>query len=136
MTSFADVQAQVQATIAAHAQAQDDGRIDDMAGWYLPDAVMEIPGVATLKGVEAIREAFSQPGWKPEPDQQRHVISNIVVTEWDERTAKTTSDVMMIRRDGSAWSIAVVARYYDEFEESGGRWLLRSRRDEFIAFQP
>ncbi|MER7692154.1 nuclear transport factor 2 family protein [Streptomyces sp. NPDC097610] len=137
MTTFAEVQAGVLATIAAHAQAQDDGRVEDMAGCYLPDAVLEIPGIATLKGVEAIREAFSQPGWLPDPDRpQRHVTSNTVVTSWDERRAAATSDVTMIKNDGSSWSIAVVARYHDEFEESAGRWLLRRRRDEYVAFQP
>ncbi|MEW2397255.1 nuclear transport factor 2 family protein [Streptomyces sp. NPDC046862] len=137
MTTFADVHAGVVAAISAQAQAQDDGRTEDMVAWYLPDAVMEIPGVATLEGVDAIREAFSKPGWRPDPDRpQRHVITNTVVTEWDGRRARATSDVMMIKNDGSAWSIAVVARYHDEFEESAGRWLLRRRRDEYLAFQP
>ncbi len=137
MTSFADVQAGVLATIAAHAQAQDDGRVDDLVALYWPDAVVVIPGMAVLEGVEAIRAAFSAPEWRPDPARPlRHVISNSLVTAWDEHSAKVTSDVVMLRFDGAAWAPAIVARYHDQFEESGGRWLLRRRDDEYVAFQP
>lgn len=137
MTTFADVYAGIQATVAAHAQAQDDGRVADMVALYLPDAVVEIPGVATLKGIDAIREAFSQPGWQPDPARpRRHLVTNTVVTNWTEREAKATSDVAMIAFDGAAWSVVIVARYHDEFEESGGRWLLRRRADEYVAYRP
>lgn len=136
MTTFSEVYAGIQATIASHAQAQDDGRTDDMVALYWPDGVVEVPGVATLEGVEAIREAFSQPGWQPDPAKpQRHLVTNTVVTEWNDREAKATSDVAMIKNDGTAWSVAIVARYHDVFEESGGRWLLRRRADEFVGFQ-
>lgn len=137
MASFAEVHAGVLATIAAHAQAQDDGRVADMVALYTPDAVVEIPGVATLEGVEAIRAAFSQPAWQADPAKpRRHVVTNTVLTEWHDREAKATSDVMMFKNDGSEWSVAVAARYHDEFEESGGRWLLCRRIDEYTAFQP
>lgn len=135
MTTFAEVYSGVQATIAAHAQAQDAGRVADMVALYWPDAVVEIPGVATLTGADAIREAFSQPGWQPSTPQC-HVVANTVVTEWNDRSAKATSDVVMLRLDGSVWSVAVVARYHDVFSHSGGRWLLRRRSDEWVGFQP
>lgn len=137
MTTFAEVYAGIQATIAAHAHAQDDGRVADMVELYLPDAVVEIPGIATLEGADAIREAFSQPAWQPDPAKpQRHIVTNTVVTEWSDHKASATSDVAMIKNDGVAWSVAIVARYHDVFEESGGRWLLRRRADEYVGFQP
>lgn len=137
MTTFAEVYAGIQATIAAHTHAQDAGRIADMVALYWPDAVMEIPGVATLEGADAIREAFSRPEWQPDPEKpQRHLVANTVVTEWKDREAKATSDVVMIRYDGAKWTVAIVARYHDVFEESGGWWLLRRRADEWVGFQP
>lgn len=137
MPSFAEVYAGVQATVAEHAHAQDDGRIADMVALYWSDGVVEIPGIATLKGVDAIREAFSQAAWQPDPAQpQRHVVANTVVTEWSDREAKATSDVVMFKHNGSTWSPAIVARYHDEFGESGGRWLLRRRADEYVGFHP
>lgn len=137
MASFAEVYSGVQATIAEHSQAQDDGRVEDMVKLYLADAVVEIPRIATLDGVEAIKAAFSQPQWRPDPAKpQRHVVTNTVLTEWSDREAKATSDVVLIRNDGTAWSIAIVARYHDEFREVDGRWLLTRRADEYISFTP
>ncbi|MGX9883081.1 nuclear transport factor 2 family protein [Streptomyces sp. NPDC002276] len=137
MREFAEVSAGVRATIAAHAQAQDEGRTKDMVALYLPDAVVEIPGFDPLVGADAIFAAFSQPGWRPDPGRpRRHLVGNTLLTEWDDRTAKATSDVVMLVHDGAAWSIAVVARYHDTFEESAGRWLLRRRVDEYVGDPP
>ncbi|MFJ9244913.1 nuclear transport factor 2 family protein [Streptomyces sp. NPDC101776] len=137
MPEFAEVNAGVRATIGAHAQAQDEGRTADMVALYVPDAVVEIPGFAALVGADAIREAFSQPGWRPDPSRpQRHMVGNTLLTEWDDRTAKATSDVVLLVHDGSAWSVAVVARYHDTFEESAGPWLLRRRVDEYVGDPP
>lgn len=140
MTTFTDVYVGVLATIAAHAQAQDDGRIDDMAALYWPDGVVVVPGMATIEGAEAIRAAFSSDGWRPDQSKpQRHVVTNTVITGWDGgATAKATSDVAMIKSegDGSPWTTVIAARYHDEFEEKDGRWLLRRRTDEYIAWTP
>ncbi|KXF48815.1 hypothetical protein AXA44_28405 [Rhodococcus sp. SC4] len=137
MSTYAQVHSGIQATIAAHAQAQDDGRVDDMVALYWPDGVVEIPGFPTLEGADAIRAAFSQPGWRPDPAKpQRHVVTNTVLTEWNDREAKATSDVVMLKNDGVGWSVAIVARYHDQFEVSGEHWLLRRRSDEYIGFRP
>lgn len=137
MASFADVYTGVLATIAEHSQAQDDGRVQEMVALYVPDAVVEIPQVATLEGVEAIEAAFSQPQWRPDPSrQQRHIVTNTVLTEWSDHEAKATSDVVLIRNDGTAWLTAIVARYHDEFREVDGRWLLTRRADEYVSFTP
>ncbi|MFG1923319.1 nuclear transport factor 2 family protein [Cryptosporangium sp. NPDC048952] len=137
MARFADVHAGVLATIAAHSQAQDDGRVEDMVALYRADAIVEIPGIATLTGADAIRAAFSQPAWQPDPAKpQRHIVSNTVLTKWDDHTAEATSDVVMLTFDGTAWAPAIVARYHDRFSESGGRWLLTGRVDEYVGFTP
>lgn len=140
MTTFTDAYVGVLATIGAHAQAQDDGRIADMAALYWPGGVVVIPGIATLEGAEAIAAAFSSPAWLPDQSKpQRHIVTNTVITEWDgARLAKATSDVAMIKSDGDGtpWTTLVVARYHDEFEENNGRWLIRRRTDEYVAWTP
>lgn len=137
MRTFAEVYAGVQATIASHSQAQDDGRVDDMVALYWPDGVVEIPGFPMIEGTDAIRAAFSQPGWQPDPAKpQRHLVANTVLTQWSENAANATSDVAMLKNDGAGWSVAIVARYHDRFELSGERWLLRRRADEYIGFAP
>lgn len=137
MKTFAAVYSEIRSAIAAHAQAQDDGRVDDMVALYWPDGVVEIPGFPTISGADAIRATFSQPGWRPDPAKpKRHVVTNTVLTGWSGSEAKATSDVVMLENDGNGWSVVIVARYHDQFELSGERWLLRRRTDEYVGFQP
>jgi uncharacterized protein (TIGR02246 family) len=126
--SFEAVTAGVKATIAAQAHAQDDGRTDDLVALYTEDAVIVVPGVATLEGREAIRTAFNE--WKPQTPQ-RHMVSNIIVTEWDATTAKATSDVVFVQKGEAGWSVQIVGRYYDTFALIDGTWLFTRREDEF-----
>jgi uncharacterized protein (TIGR02246 family) len=132
-TTYETVLAGIQATIAAHAQAQDDGRADDMAALYVKDAVLEVPGIGTYEGADAIREAWSS--WTPQLPQ-RHMVVNTVVTDWSEREAAATSDVVFVQKGEAGWSVQMVARYHDVFRCTDGRWLLTRRADEFIGMDP
>jgi uncharacterized protein (TIGR02246 family) len=127
---FVEVVEGIRATIAAHAQAQDDGRTDDMVALYTPDGVVEIPGMAALEGADALRAAFDE--WKPQLPQ-RHIVTNTVVTEFSDEQAKATSDVVFVQRGESGWAVQMVARYHDTFQHTDGVWLLRRRTDEFFT---
>jgi ketosteroid isomerase-like protein len=133
VTTYADVFAGVYTAIAAHAQAQDAGKTDDMVALYTPDAVLEVPGMGTFEGADAIRAAWD--GWKPK-GLQRHMPVNTVITEWDDDTARATTDVVFIAQGESGWSVQIVARYYDDFRRVGDKWLFRRRADEYIGWQP
>jgi ketosteroid isomerase-like protein len=133
MTSYAEVFAGVYTTIAAHAQAQDAGDTDGMVALYIPDAVLEVPGMGVYRGVDAIRAAYDD--WKPK-GLQRHLPVNIVITDWDAGQARATTDVVYIAQGDSGWSVQIVARYYDEFRRDGEKWLLSRRADEYIGWQP
>jgi ketosteroid isomerase-like protein len=50
VTTYAEVFAGVYTTVAAHAQAQDAGKTDDIMALYTPDAVLEVPGMGAYEG--------------------------------------------------------------------------------------
>jgi ketosteroid isomerase-like protein len=133
MTSYADVFAGVCTTVAAHAQAQDAGDTDSIMALYTPDAVLEVPGMGSFEGADAIRACWDK--WKPQ-GLQRHMPVNVVITDWDAGQARATTDVVFIAQGDAGWAIQIVARYYDVFRPVGGKWLLSRRADEYIGWQP
>jgi ketosteroid isomerase-like protein len=133
MTSYADVFAGVYTTVAVHSQAQDAGDTDTIMALYMPDAVLRVPGMGDYEGADAIRAAWD--AWKPK-GLQRHMPVNVVITEWDDKQAKATTDVVFLGQRDGAWSVGIVARYYDEFRQVDGKWLLSRRADEYIGWQP
>jgi ketosteroid isomerase-like protein len=133
MATYAEVFAGVYATVAAHAQHQDAGDTDGIMALYTPDAVLEVPGMGSYEGADAIRAAWD--GWKPK-GPQRHMPVNIVITGWDDEEARATTDVVFLARGDNGWSVQIVARYHDAFRRVGGKWLLSRRADEYIGWQP
>ena len=123
-TTFADVAEGVRATIAAYAQALDDGRTDDVVATFCADGVCDIPGMGTFDGQDAIREAFT--GWTPRRPQ-RHLVLNTLVTRWSDDEAEAFSDVVFIRNGDVGWAIQLVGRYHDTFHRDGGTWRFHRR---------
>lgn len=128
--TYAEVAEQIRALLAALAQAQDDGRTDDMVSLYAEDGVVDVPGLGTFSGASALREAFT--GWAPTVPQ-RHIVANTLVTKWDRDAAQVVSDVVFLQRGDSGWAVATVARYHDTFRNSDGTWALARRSMEFIG---
>jgi ketosteroid isomerase-like protein len=126
--TFADVVEGVRAAIAAHAHAQDDGRTDDLVAVYCDDAVVEVPGMGTFDGRDAIHAAFA--GWAPQVPQ-RHIVSSTLVTSWSDGEASSTSDVVFVQKSDAGWAVQVVARYHDEFRNESESWRLSRRTMEF-----
>jgi 3-phenylpropionate/cinnamic acid dioxygenase small subunit len=128
--AFAEVAEQVRAVLAAAAQAQDDGRTDDLVALYAEDGVVDVPGLGRFAGTSALREAFA--GWAPTVPQ-RHIVTNTLVTEWNGGSARATSDVVFVQRGDSGWAVATVARYHDTFRNTDGTWALAQRSMEFAG---
>jgi ketosteroid isomerase-like protein len=122
--TFADVAEGVRATIAAYAQALDDGRTDDVVATFCPDGVCDIPGMGTHVGHDAIRTAFA--GWTPRRPQ-RHLVLNTLVTTWDADEAEATSDVVFILQGKDGWAVQLVGRYRDTLHRDGGTWRFHRR---------
>ncbi|MBB3665601.1 3-phenylpropionate/cinnamic acid dioxygenase small subunit [Prauserella sediminis] len=131
--TFAEVAEELRAIIAAHAQAQDDGRADDLTALYHPQGSFTVPGVGTYEGTETIRETWK--AWAP-TRLQRHVITNTVITEWSAEQAKATSDVVMLTHSDAGWAVGIVARYFDTFRNSGAGWKIWRRDEEFFGWTP
>ena len=108
--SHAEVDAGVRRAIAAYTQALDDGRTDDVVATFCADATVEIPGMGTHVGVDAIREAYA--AWPPRRPQ-RHLVLNTLVTEWTADEAHATSDVVFLLKGKDGWAVQVVGRYAD-----------------------
>jgi ketosteroid isomerase-like protein len=122
--TFAEVAEGVRATIARYTQALDDGRTDDVVATYCPDGAFELPGTGTFEGHDALRTAYA--GWAP-VRPQRHLVVNTLVTAWDDREAEATSDVVLILKGESRWSVQFVARYHDVLHHGDGGWRFHRR---------
>jgi len=131
VTTFADVDAGVRAALAAYTQALDDGRTDDVVATFCPDGVIEIPGMGTHEGHDALRAAYA--GWAPRRPQ-RHLVLNTHVSAWDDESATATSDVvfLLLGRDGG-WSVQLVGRYRDTLHRDGDAWRFHRREAAFVS---
>ena len=128
--SYADIVEGIRATMAAYAQALDDGRSDDVVDTFCPDGGIEIPGMGTHEGHAALREAFTK--WRPRRPQ-RHLVVNTHVTDWNEHEARASSDVIFILKGEDGWSIELVGRYHDVLHQADGAWRFHRRTAAFVT---
>jgi hypothetical protein len=128
--SFAQVADGIRAAQATYAQALDGGRVDEIPNVFTEDGTTDIEGVGVYEGRDAIREAYSN--WAPRVPQ-RHMISNMLVTEWSDTTAKATTDVAMLVLGENGWQIAIVAKYYDTLRNENGTWRFTDRTTRYAA---
>jgi ketosteroid isomerase-like protein len=128
--SYAAVVEGVRAALAEYTHALDDGRTDDIVATFCPDGVVDIPGMGTHAGHDALREAYS--GWKPR-QPQRHVVVNTHVTDWNGDEASAVSDVIFLLQGKTGWSIQLVGRYHDTLHRDGSTWRFHHRRAEFVT---
>jgi ketosteroid isomerase-like protein len=126
--SFADVAEGVRAALAAYTHALDDGRTDDVVATFCPDGAVEIPGMGTHEGHDALRAAYS--GWTPRRPQ-RHLVLNTHVVSWNDEEATAISDVVFILQGRDGWSIQLVGRYLDVLHHHDGRWRFHRRVADF-----
>jgi hypothetical protein len=129
-TTYADVVEGVRATIAAYTHALDDGRTEDVVATFCPDGVVDIPGMGTHEGHDALRAAYAR--WAPRRPQ-RHLVVNTLVTEWSAEAAKATSDVVFLLQGDAGWSVQVVGRYEDTLHCADGAWRFHRRAAEFLT---
>src|SRR5690349_9021308 len=98
----ADVVEAVRAVISAYTQALDDGRTDDVVATFAADGVIDIPGLGTHEGHDALRAAYAS--WAP-TRPQRHLVLNTLVTEWSDHDARATSDVVFLLLGSKGWRV-------------------------------
>lgn len=125
---YAEAAEGIRSTLAAYAQALDDGRTDDVVATFCPDGACEIPGLGTHEGHDALRRAFAR--WTPERPQ-RHVVVNTHITGWNADEARASSDVIFLVKGREGWSVQLVGRYHDVLRRSEGTWRFHRRVAEF-----
>lgn len=120
----ASVLAEVQAIVAAYAQALDAGRIEDVVALFCPDGVAEIPGQGLFEGQDAIRAAYS--AFVPKKPQL-HLVGNTVVTSCTADEATATSNLVFFQRGEPGWAVRLVGRYDDTLHRHDGEWRFHRR---------
>ncbi|WP_280490072.1 YybH family protein [Nocardia carnea] len=115
----------VRAVLGTHTRAQDAGDTDGVIATYAPDAVLEVPGMDTIVGHDALRAAFQS--WAPTVPQ-RHMVANTLVTADREDTAVALSDVAFFQRGESGWAPQIVGRYEDTLRKLDGTWVIQQRK--------
>ena len=128
--TLADVDAGVRRALAAHTQALDDGRTADVVATFCPDGVVDIPGMGTHEGHEALLAAYT--GWAPQR-LQRHLVLNTHVTRWDEHEAEAVSDIVLLLLGETGWKTRLVGRYEDLLHHDDGTWRFHRRRAAFVT---
>ncbi len=126
----AEVAEGVRTAIAVYTQALDDGRTDDVVATFCRDGGIELPGMGTHRGHEALRDAYSS--WEPRRPQ-RHLVLNTVVAEWSDAEATAVSDVVFLLLGDSGWSVQLVGRYHDTLHNDGGTWRFHDRVAAFVT---
>ena len=128
--TFADVSEGVRAAIAAYTLALDDGRTDDVVATFGPDGAVDIPGLGTHEGHDALRAAYA--GFSL-PRPTRHLVLNTLVGEWNGDEASATSDIVFIMLGDAGWAIQLVGRYQDTLHRDGDTWRFHRRVATFVT---
>jgi uncharacterized protein (TIGR02246 family) len=132
-TTSAEVSEGVRAALARYTQALDDGRTDDVVATFCPDGVIEIPGMGTHVGHDALRRAYSK--WAPRRPQ-RHLVLNTVVEVRSDEEATAVSDVVFILLGDDGWDVQLVGRYDDVLHRDGALWYFYHRAATFVTAPP
>ena len=128
MGTFAEVAEAVRATIAAYTLALDDGRIDDVVATFCPDGAVDIPGLGSHAGHDALRSAYA----KVAPRRpQRHLVVNTLVSDWNDDEATAVSDFVFLLHTDAGWGVQVVGRYTDTLHRDGDTWRFHRRAATF-----
>jgi hypothetical protein len=101
--------------IALHGHLMDAGEFDRLDELFSSDVVYDVSdfGFGALHGVAAIRDAAMALG---DRNPVGHHVTNVILTEIDERTVRVRSKGIGIQADGSCGSVGyddLVRRYPD-----------------------
>jgi ketosteroid isomerase-like protein len=90
--------------INLHGHLIDAGDLDGMGELFTPDVVYDVSdfGFGTVHGTAALREYVLALG---EGNPIGHHVTNVVITEIDERSARVRSKGVGVRADGTARSV-------------------------------
>ena len=120
----------MRATLAAYAQALDDGRTEDVLATFCDDGSVDIPGMGSHEGREALRGCVRQVDAPPAPTARDRQHAH---HRWDDHEAEAVSDLVFLLKGEAGWVVQVVGRYHDLLHHEGDTWRFHSRRAEFAS---
>ena len=126
---YADVVEGVRAAMAAYAHALDDGRAEDVVATFCEEGSIDIPGMGTHEGHQALLAAYRS--WAPK-QPQRHLVVNTHVDDWDDDWAMSVSDLVFLLKGDAGWTVQIVGRYRDHLHRHGDAWHFHRRVAEFV----
>lgn len=126
--SLAEVDAGIRRAIAAYTQALDDGRTDDIVATFCPDGSVDMQGLGTHEGHDALVAAYDS--IRPQAPQ-RHLALNTNILRWDEHEAEAVTDIVFLLPGGGGWNVALVGRYTDVLHRDGDTWRFHHRQLRF-----
>ncbi len=121
----------IRETLARYNHAGDRGRLEELAGCFAPDGVLEIPGEPPLEGREAIRRRLAGVVDASRARREargafriRHHVSSTSIELLGPAEARARSYFLVLTGAGlDHWG-----QYRDELVCLDGAWLLRHRR--------
>ena len=133
VTVVSDDGAEIRRLIALYAQLVDDGRLDDWAELFTPDAVFTFWGQvhqgrdSIKSAMESMRSGTASAG--------KHLVLTPVITVDGVETGRAWTDFVAIVGDTEGFRVVAAGRYYDRIVRDEGRWRF-SRRDVRTAGEP
>ena len=128
--TFGEVSEGVRNVIAQYTLALDDGRSDDVVATFCADGSVDIPGLGSHQGHDAMRAAYDAVAPRR---PQRHLVVNTHIASWSEHEAEATSDFVFLLLGKEAWQVLVVGRYHDVLHHTDGTWRFHRRVGEFVT---
>jgi hypothetical protein len=133
------IDAEVARPLHRHAWGFDEGDWDLLESAYTDDATVDVeidddmsfmpvpePHAvgrdAVLEGYRNSYAAFAAKGERP-----WHLITNVLVDEHDERTAKVRSFNLFLKSTPTGVSVFGMSRYHDEMVKVDGEWRIKAR---------
>lgn len=122
---------EIENALARYALAYDDGDMDGVEATFAEQAVFTIrigdgELVGPLEGRDEIMGLF-RGAHESQSDQRRHITTNLLVDEIDEKNVRTVSYLLITSVADGALTILTTGKYEDEWTKAGGEWVLAKR---------
>jgi 3-phenylpropionate/cinnamic acid dioxygenase small subunit len=119
----------IRRTLAEYSRWCDDGRFDEWADLFTPEARLVIGGEAT-EGRESIRALMAEV--QSEGRRGMHVTTNCLV-DVDGDRASASTDYLFVRPGPEGMAIIAAGRYYDRLVRDADRWRFEERSITLMA---
>ncbi|WP_064076124.1 nuclear transport factor 2 family protein [Prescottella equi] len=122
---------EIENALARYALAYDDGDMEGVERVFGETAVftMKIGDgdlIGPLNGREEIMGLF-RGAHESQTDQRRHITTNLLIDEIDEKNVRTVSYLLITAADNGVLKTLSTGKYEDEWTRSGGDWVLTKR---------